>query len=306
VCKIPVVSIARPRVPATRSEPRDIVELKRLRIDHPELADAVNLQLELIELQRRVQARVPLPASLGDAEQRARLAGGRPLVRFSDLPLEWSDLRLTLRATADLLLRFGLMDLADHQALLKLTRDGHHLEPLVRRWFAASLERRAPGPGAPGNAEGEPARPSPLDEDASRFDDVLSLAVKPFLSRCAEAWLARTDLTGWQRGYCPLCAAEPDFAVLRIDGRRDLVCSRCGGMWPSSPQACPFCHNDDRLHLASFASRDGPYRLTACDVCLRYVKAFDERIADRPVLVSVDSIATLPLDASAVQRGYRG
>jgi hypothetical protein len=300
------VPTARPRVSANRSEPRDIVELKHLRADHPELADAVNLQIELVELQRRVQARVPLPASLGDAEQRARLAAGRPLVRFRDLPLEWSDLRLTVREVADLLLRFGLMEPADHRDLLRLTRDGHQLEPLVERWFAASLERRdTASPGA-GGAGSEVAHAVPHDAAAARFGDVLTLAVRPFLSRCAEAWLARTDLSGWQRGYCPLCAADPDLAVLRADGRRDLVCSRCGGMWPFEPRACPFCHNADPLHLTSFASRQGPYRLTACDVCLRYVKVFDERAAGRPVLVAADSIATLPLDAAAVQRGYRG
>jgi formate dehydrogenase maturation protein FdhE len=44
----------------------------------------------------------------------------------------------------------------------------------------------------------------------------------------------------------------------------------------------------------------------ACDVCRRYLKAYDARHASRPVMVSVDSIATLPLDAAAMQRGYVG
>ena len=42
----------------------------------------------------------------------------------------------------------------------------------------------------------------------------------------------------------------------------------------------------------------------ACDVCTRYVKAYDGRRATRPVMPIVDSIATLPLDAAAIQRGY--
>jgi len=40
-------------------------------------------------------------------------------------------------------------------------------------------------------------------------------------------------------------------------------------------------------------------------VCLRYIKAYDARRAGRPLMVAVDSVATLPLDAAAIQRGYR-
>jgi hypothetical protein len=39
-------------------------------------------------------------------------------------------------------------------------------------------------------------------------------------------------------------------------------------------------------------------------VCKRYLKAYDGRNALRPVMIAVDSIATLPLDAIAMQRGY--
>jgi formate dehydrogenase maturation protein FdhE len=46
--------------------------------------------------------------------------------------------------------------------------------------------------------------------------------------------------------------------------------------------------------------------VSACDVCRRYIKAYDARRAQRPVMVAVDSIATLPLDAAAMQRGYVG
>ena len=64
--------------------------------------------------------------------------------------------------------------------------------------------------------------------------------------------------------------------------------------------------DDDRALITSFATRDGRYRVAACDVCRRYIKAYDARHANRPVMVSVDSIATLPLDAAAMQRGYVG
>ena len=61
----------------------------------------------------------------------------------------------------------------------------------------------------------------------------------------------------------------------------------------------------DRARITSFASRDGHYRLNACDVCERYLTAYDARRASRPVMPPVDSVATLPLDAAAMQRGYK-
>ena len=96
-----------------------------------------------------------------------------------------------------------------------------------------------------------------------------------------------------------------DFSLITPAAERLLICSRCASRWRFHQLACPFCGNDDRSRLTSFATRDGWYRLTACDVCQRYIKAFDGRNATRSVLPAVDSIATLPLDAAAAQRGYR-
>jgi formate dehydrogenase maturation protein FdhE len=53
------------------------------------------------------------------------------------------------------------------------------------------------------------------------------------------------------------------------------------------------------------ATADRRYLLVACDVCKRYVKTYDARGADRPFMLDVDTIATLPLDAAALQRGYQ-
>ena len=51
---------ARPPRPP-RSESREALELQAIRAQHPELAGAVDMHLELLELQRRIQGRVPLP-----------------------------------------------------------------------------------------------------------------------------------------------------------------------------------------------------------------------------------------------------
>jgi FdhE protein len=74
--------------------------------------------------------------------------------------------------------------------------------------------------------------------------------------------------------------------------------------WGFDGTACPFCRNHDRARLSSFATADGQYRVFGCDQCRRYLKAFDARHASRPVFPTFDNVATLPLDAAAIQRGY--
>jgi formate dehydrogenase maturation protein FdhE len=133
---------------------------------------------------------------------------------------------------------------------------------------------------------------------------VLLLAMRPFLARCAEVLQQRPELAIWTHSHCALCGGEPDLAVITPAAERHLICSRCTLRWKYEPLTCPYCHNGDRSLITSFATPDGQYRVYACDSCHRYLKAYDGRRASRPVMPVVDSIATLPLDAAAIQRGY--
>jgi formate dehydrogenase maturation protein FdhE len=277
-----------------RAEPREIVELKQLKATNPELSDAVDMQIALVEVQRRVQGRVPLPRLQPDAAWlESQLQAGRPAVRFEDIPLDWSDFRLTLRQTADILHRFRHIDRADHEQVQTLTREGNALAPLVTNWYAAT-SGVDPGPAAERLPAGVP----------ESLDMLLLLAVRPFLARCAEALMPRPDFGKWRHGHCPVCGWEAEFAVVMPAGDRRLICGRCAAQWSFGPLTCPYCSNDERSAITSFATRDGRYRVYGCNVCRRYLKAYDARNAARPVMVAVDSIATLPLDAAAQQRGY--
>ena len=252
------------------------------------------MQLELMEVQRRVQTRVPLPwIQLAPGWIEAQHHAGYSAVRFGDIPLDWSDFRLALRQTADILHRFEAMERADHDQILALSRSGNALEPLVTQWYTATSR----------GARGEPGAGVP-DSAPQSLEHVLVLALRPFLSRCAEALLPRPEFSAWRHPHCPICGWEPDFAVITPAADRRLICGRCQGQWTADPLACPFCGNGDRSRITSFASRDGRYRVYACDVCRKYLKAYDARNASRPVMVAVDTIATLPLDAAAMQRGY--
>jgi hypothetical protein len=286
------VTTDRPPRPS-RPESREVTELKQLKLAQPDLAPAIDMQIALVEMQRRVQSRVPLPWIHTEPDWvRTQYAAGRPVVRFGDIPLDWTDFRLTLRQTSDILRRFETLEQADYDQIVALGRDGG-LEPLVKRWYEATS-------GVDG---GDPLARAPDGAPAS-LDHVLVIALRPFLARCAEVLMQRPDLPAWAHGHCPFCGWEPDFAVIMPNASRRLICGRCVAQWSFDPLTCPFCANDDRALVTSFATRDGRYRVYGCDVCHRYLKAYDARNASRPVMVAVDTIATLPLDAAAMQRGY--
>jgi len=277
--------------PRGRAEPRDVTELKQLKQAHPELSSAIDMQLALLDLQRRIQSRVATPLLSYDEVKARRLATGQRLVDFTEMPLDWSDFRLAFRQTLDVLRRFGAVEESDHATLQSLVRDGSRIEPIARDYY----ERTA-----------APARAAGATPESTMLDTVLALSMRPFLARCCDVWVGRLDLSIWQRAWCPICGGEPDFAAVGQGGERSLICGRCLAQWPFHRTACPFCGNDGEQGIRSFASRDRRYRVYGCERCRKYLKAYDARGASRPVMPAVDTIATLPLDAAAIQNGFDG
>jgi len=293
-----VADLERPPRPV-RAESREVVELRGIKQRHPELGEAVDMHLELVELHRRIRSRVPLPSFPLTAEVlSSHQASGRPILRFEEIPLELTDLRLMVRQTAEVLRRFSALEEADYQKIQTLGRD-MKLLTTVAEWYRNVAEQ----PVVAGAGVGRAARP-PAGDDGGMVGQVLTLAMRPFLSRCAEVLQQRSELAIWTHRHCALCGGEPDFAVITPAAERHLICSRCTLRWKFEPLACPYCGNNDRSRITSFATPDGQYRVYACDRCQRYLKAYDGRRASRPVMPLVDSVATLPLDAAAIQRGY--
>jgi formate dehydrogenase maturation protein FdhE len=270
-----------------RAEPREIVELRRLKEQQPDLASAVDLQIELLQLQRRVQTRVPLPAINLEAAHLTSLLAAGPILQFHHLKIDWSDVRFLVRAAAAAMRTHEALEAADLRKIDVITRDAERLPSIVRAWFEST------------------GQPRELPAEVEGLETVLLQAMRPILTRAADAVLARVDLADWTRGHCPVCGGEPDLAVITPAAERLLICNRCLARWRFDQIMCPFCRNDERSRITSFTSRDGRYRLSACDVCQRYLKAYDARNASRPVMPAVDSVATLPLDAAAMQRGYK-
>lgn len=260
-----------------------MAELRALAERQPELSAAASLQIELVDALRRIQGRVATASGVLSVEDMAsRLSSGRPLITFDKLPIDWNEARLLFRQVTDVLRRHDAIDQATATRLHDIGRSSQ-LPELARGWF----EGRGVDPGI------------------EMLDEVLAWSMRPFLVRTAEVLAQRAAFGGWKRGVCPVCGGEPDFACITSGGERLLICGRCQMRWATEPYACPFCGEGDKARITSFATPDGTYRVTACQSCRRYLKTLDGRRAGRAVMPAVDSIATLPLDAVVMQRGFK-
>jgi hypothetical protein len=277
-----------------RPDSAEVSELRAIAAAQPALADAVQMQIELIELARRIQTRVAtLPGRRPVASIADRLRQGQRLLEVDDVPFDWPDLRLSLRQVSDILVRYGTVDSSDHLALVGLAREGDTLVGVVGAWYGESAA--APADRVP--SQERSGYPAVLDE-------VLTLATRPFLIRAVEVAARSLPEAGWPHPWCLFCGALPDLAVIQPDGERHLICSRCLARWAWDPSACPWCTADGSGSVRTFASPDRRYRVYGCMKCRRYLKAYDMRGARRPVMPLVDAIGTLPLDAAAVQQGF--
>ena len=266
-----------------RHDTREVTELRALAERQPELSAAATLQIELVDALRRVQTRIATGSLVLSAEEiSARLSTGQPLITFDRLPIDWNEARLLFRQITDVLRRNDALDAAAAARLHDLGRSEQLIE-LAREWF----ENGSCGGGI------------------DMLEEVLAWSMRPFLVRTADVLQQRGAFGAWKRGVCPVCGGEPDFACITTTAERLLICCRCQTHWPTEPWACPFCGESDKQHITSFATPDGTYRVTACQSCRRYLKTLDGRRAGRHVMPAVDSIATLPLDAVVMQRGFR-
>src|SRR5688500_12128510 len=207
----------RPARPA-RSESREATALRAIKQDHPELGGAVDMHLELVELYRRVQGRVPLPSLEISADILTRHAAeARPLLRFEDIPLDLTELRLLVRQIADILRRHGALDDADYQRVQTLGRD-MKLLAAAGDWYRSTAESHAVASVGAAHVHEAATADDPV------VGQVLALAMRPYLSRCAEVLQQRPELAGWTHPHCGLCGGEPEFAVITPAAERHLIC----------------------------------------------------------------------------------
>ena len=138
------------------------------------------------------------------------------------------------------------------------------------------------------------------------LETAVELATMPYLEWAAEQIMPHLDETHWQKGSCPICGGQPNFAYLETgDGSRWLVCSRCRAEWRHKRMACPFCNNKDSEKLRYYpAGEKKTHRVYVCDACLRYLKAVDLRATGVDIVLMAEPVLRWSLDKAAREKGY--
>ena len=98
-----------------RADPPEVAALKALKSAQPDLGAAVDMQIELVGLYRRMQGRISTPwIDLKPDVVSSRLRSGTPILSAHDVAFDWAELRSMVRHIADLLKRFELLEPADY------------------------------------------------------------------------------------------------------------------------------------------------------------------------------------------------
>jgi formate dehydrogenase maturation protein FdhE len=110
---------------------------------------------------------------------------------------------------------------------------------------------------------------------------------------------------------CPTCGGPPQVSVFvdsgeaLVTGQRRLVCARCANEWVYPRMTCVACGETEGSKLVVLADpQQLPHlRIDACERCKRYIVSVDARLEGHAV-AAVDEIAAIPLDITAVERGF--
>ena len=157
---------------------------------------------------------------------------------------------------------------------------------------------------------GDPDRLDDLARAAGDDRGVLKvvgpIVAMPMLHACRRAWTPLVP-AAWAEGYCPICGDWPALAETRgLDGQRRLRCGRCGGDWRTERLRCPICGERGHENLGSLVSEGSEQQtVDVCERCRYYVKAVTALVPIRPENVFLQDLATLVLDVTALERGYR-
>ena len=114
-----------------------------------------------------------------------------------------------------------------------------------------------------------------------------------------------------QGRVCPACGGAPQVSVFvdsgeaLVTGQRRLVCARCANEWVYPRMTCVACGETEGSRLVVLAAPEQlPHlRVDGCERCKRYIVSVDARLEGHAVAV-VDEIAAIPLDITAVERGF--
>ena len=220
---------------------------------------------------------------------RKRLLNGQPLLRFSDLNLDWPAVQDTFARVAGVFARYPEL-LGDIPESLSQPGVGRLLtRKVAEAWFT--------GKGFPEKIK-ESVRENLLQV-------IIQATLNPYLVNCARSLIDSVEQEAWRRRYCPVCGGTPDFSYLEKEvGARWLVCSRCDSEWLFQRLECPYCGSKDQQALGFYTDDEGMYRLYTCQSCGNYLKAIDLRkTGDEEIFMPLQRLLTLDMDRQALKEG---
>jgi formate dehydrogenase accessory protein FdhE len=264
--------------------------LTTAREKHEELGELLDFYHDLFEVQFEAKARLPEPEVRDEMAKRWRLEGGIPQLTYDQLGVAPDEFENIVSKVTDVLVR--------HNPNWRIEQEARTAEAQVE--LARVVFETWDTLTTPPSEE--------VDEGTSPWSDhpaalTVGFALAPYLQRAAEVILPTLDLSLWVQGYCPICGGRPNFALLEPErGARQLMCSRCNGLWTYSRIGCPFCKSREKQSY--YPSEDGVYRLYVCPSCHRYLKTMDLREVSRKVFPTVERLVTIGMDLAAQQEGY--
>lgn len=244
---------------------------------------------DLLEIQAEAEEKAVSPElKLDKDEITNRLDAGQPILSHEDLVFDWEMVNAVFHRIACLFSGYpeilGPVPESLSAAGLKLPHDW------VKAWF-----------------KGEEI-PAGLDTDSVHpllLTTLVQQTLRPFLIGYGQALKGTFNQDTWRRSNCPVCGAKPEFAYLEKEvGARWCLCSACATEWLFKRMQCPYCDNVDGSSLSFLTSDEGLYRLYLCEQCKSYLKAIDLRKAPQEIVVAVESLITVAMDAQAQEKGY--
>lgn len=136
---------------------------------------------------------------------------------------------------------------------------------------------------------------------------VLTSILRPVLEMKARAVAGTLGDITWDKGYCPICGAFPDIAVIKDKiSQRWLHCSRCRHEWRFNRVLCPYCEHEGKEEGTPYFFVEGKEQESAfaCDQCNRYVITLN-RVSDLgDPDFDVISMGLTHLDVIMQEKGY--
>ena len=255
------------------------------------LWNSKQINQKLLQIQSRVGQRIDVPnLSFSSNVINKRMEQGKPLIGFDELVLDWSLLRDTFVKVTAVFAEYPDLFGPIPKELVEAGAKRFPTKKVVKAWF-----------------RGSKLPPTTVTNNISEalLNNLIHASLRPFLVNYSTALLSLVNQENWRRGYCPICGGYPDLAFLDTErGARWLVCSRCDAEWLFQRLECPYCGSKDQDALAYFTDDEGLYRLYVCEQCKRYLKAVDLRQAKSEVLLPLERLLTLDIDAQAKEYGY--